>query len=211
MSSGGLFLEGVYYMPLSLDEKYEIIYSHEENFAYALAKRVVKKPEVSVWMILIPILFIHHAHKINQYKTGVKQFAGGILSSKKKALDKSYKEVSTGEELNYGTDDYFPDVELKTLHERALGQKQAKVIRIMESHYKALFNTEGESMTELLRKAYGGTGDYRHYLNRMYEAEKELNRYLVENVHTNGDSIAVVRQIEKSCQELREEELKAFF
>lgn len=198
-------------MSLSLDEKYEIIYAHEENFAYALAKRVVKKPEVSVWMILIPILFLHHAHKINQYKAGVKQFAGGMLASKKKALDKSYKEASTGEEFDYGTDDYFPDVDLDTQHERVLAQKQAKVIRIMESHYKALFNTEGESMTELLRKAYGGPGDYRHYLNRMYEAEKELNRYLVENVHTNGDSIAVVRQIEKSCQELREEELKAFF
>lgn len=198
-------------MSLSLDEKYEIIYAHEENFAYALAKRVVKKPEVSVWMILIPILFLHHAHKINQYKAGVKHFAGGILASKKKALDKSYKEASTGEALNYGTDDYFPDVELNTLHERALAQKQAKVIRIMESHYKALFNTQGGSMTELLRKAYGSPGDYRHYFNRLAEAEAELNRYLVENVHSNDESVTVVKQIEKNCQELREEELKAFF
>ena len=72
-------------MPIDLDQKYEIIYAHEEQFAYALAGRVVKKPEASVWMILIPILFIHHAYKINQYKEGVKSFAKGILAAKKKS------------------------------------------------------------------------------------------------------------------------------
>ena len=198
-------------MSLNLDEKYEIIYMHEEDFAYALAKKVVKKPEVSAWMFLVPILFIHHAYKINQYKAGVKGFAKGIMASKRKALDKVYKEVSSGEKLLYETEDYFPDVELKTLHDKALAQKQEKVIRIMESHFNALLSIEGESMAELLRNAYGSPAQYRQYFDKLTEVEKILNQYLIESVYTNGEATEVVREIEKNCETLREEEVQYFF
>lgn len=198
-------------MPIDLDQKYEIIYAHEEQFAYALAGRVVKKPEVSVWMILIPILFIHHAYKINQYKEGVKSFAKGILAAKKKALDKAYQDVSSGREISYGPGDYFPDAELTTEHEKTLAQKQTTVIRIMELHYKALLNADGDSLPELLKTVYGTSGQYREYLNRLMKAEKALNQYLVETVHTSSDAAAIVKQIEENCENLRQEEMNQVF
>lgn len=198
-------------MPLSLDEKYEMIYAHEEEFTYALARRVVKKPEISVWMILLPILFVHHAYRVNQYKEGVKGFAKGIMSSKLKALDKSYREISSGETIEFETQDYFPDVELKTLSDKALAQKQEKVIRIMESHFRALLNASGETMDELLKNVYRSDREYRQYFEALMEAEKRLNLYLIEKVHTDEATAAVVREIESNCEALREEEVRYFF
>ena len=52
-------------MTLSLKDKYDLIHAHEVRFAYNLAKEVVKKPEVSVWMILIPVLFVHHMFRVS--------------------------------------------------------------------------------------------------------------------------------------------------
>lgn len=198
-------------MSLDLDEKYEIIYAHDEAFAYALAGRIVKKPEVSVWMILIPILFIHHAQRIKEYKEGVKSFANGILSAKTKALDKAYRDAADGIELSYGPGDYFPETELTTAHEQTLAQKQIRVIEVMEAHYKALLLTEGDTLGELIRNVYGRSGRYRDYFNRLMRAEKDLNRYLVENVHANDESAAVVSEIEKNSDALREEEISYFF
>ena len=198
-------------MALSLEEKYKIIYAHEEAFSFSLAKLVVKKPETSVWMILLPILFVHHAYRINQYKAGVKAFAKGILSSKIKALDKTFKEVSTGEPLSYGVKEYFPDVELQTEHEKTLAQKQITVLRIMETHFKALLNAEGRDLVTLHRWAYGCPDLYRDYFKRLAAAEKALNRYLAQHVHTSEEAAAVVKAIEKHCETLREEELKHFF
>jgi hypothetical protein len=198
-------------MSLSLDEKYEILFTHEEEFAYTLAKRVIKKPEVSVWMVLLPILFVHHAYRINQYKAGIKAFAKGIMSSKKKALDKSYKEAVTGEALLYDTQDYFPDVELKSLSDKALAQKQEKVIRLMEAHFNALFRAEGDSLGSLLKGAYGSPDRYRQYFNQLKDAEKSLNQYITEHVHDNEEAATVVLEIEKSCEALREEEIRYFF
>lgn len=198
-------------MPLCLEEKYEVIYAHEENFAYALGKRIVKKPEVSVWMILLPILFVHHIQKVNQYKSGVQSFARGILSSKQKALDKAYREVSSGQALSYGPKEYFPDATLETEKDQVLAKKQIKVIRIMEEHYMSLLNAGGDSLEDLLRQAYQSPGKYRSYLERLKAAEQDLNQYLVDHIHTNGESSAVVRHIEKNCDMLREEEIKRLF
>ncbi len=198
-------------MTLRLDEKYERIYAHEENFAYALAKNIVKKPDMSVWMILLPILFVHHVYRVNQYKAGVKSFAEGILSSRKKALDKTYKEISYGKQLSYGIKDYFPDVDLTAQQDKALAEKQLVVLRIMETHYNALLQAEGENLQAILRKAYGSAGQYRNYFKKLTAAEKEINRHLREHVHTGEDARAVIKAIEQHSERLREEKVKYFF
>ncbi|SDB22269.1 hypothetical protein SAMN05660653_01079 [Desulfonatronum thiosulfatophilum] len=198
-------------MPLSLQEKYDIIFGHEQQFAYRLAKDVVKKPEVSVWMILLPILFVHYMMKISQYKQGIHDFANNILGTKKKALDKALKDIEIGEIQDYGPEDYFPQVPLESKPEIELAEKQINVLKLMEEHYREMLGQQGATLEELVRGAYGSSGEYRYYLNKLAAAEDEISRHLRENFHSSDESGSVMDRIEKRTAELREEELRFFF
>ncbi len=196
---------------MDLDQKYNLLYAHEEAFSYRLAQEVVKKPETSAWMILLPVLFVHHIFKINQYKNGVRSFAQNFLSTKKKALDKAYDQVLAGQRMTYNTTDYFPGLEFTSAQEKALAEKQLQVILIMEEHFLELLEKPGQSLEELLRQTYRTVGHYRQYLKRLEDAEQELNRYLLKKVHTSEESRIVVRKIEEQCARLREEEIRLLF
>lgn len=195
---------------MDLDQKYALLYAHEEAFSYRLAQEVVKKPEASVWMILLPVLFVHHFYRVNQYKEGVRSFAENFLSSRKKALDKAYDQALTGKGFDYGMDAYFPDHVLSE-QDKDLAQRQVQAIKVMEEHYLALMQAAGQSLEELVQNAYQSPEKYRRFINRLEETEQELNKYLLENVHTSEDSRIVVRQVEQQCASLREEEIKLFF
>ena len=78
---------------LKLDRKYALIWSHEEQFAYRLGQEVIDKPVVSVWMIILPVLLVHHMQRVTAYKNAVRGFAQGILEPRQKALDKARRDV----------------------------------------------------------------------------------------------------------------------
>ncbi len=198
-------------MSLNLREKYDIILTHERQFAYRLAKDVVKKPEVSVWMILLPVLFVHHMMKMTQYKTGIHTFANNILGTKTKALDKALQDLETGEIQEYGPSDYFPDVPLESKQEIELADKQINVLSLMKQHYRTLLEQSGNALEDLVRGAYGSSGAYRYYLNKLAEAEDVINRHLRENFHTSDEAGAVMSRIEERMAEMREEEMRFFF
>ncbi len=195
---------------MDLEQKYELLYAHEEAFSYRLAQEVVKKPEASVWMILLPVLFVHHFHRVNQYKEGVRSFAEHFLSSKKKALDKAYDQALAGRSMDYGMDAYFPDHVLSD-QDKDLAERQVQAIKVMEEHYLVLMQVPGQSLEELVQNAYQRPEQYRKFINNLEEAEQELNTFLLQNVHTSEESSLVVRQVEQQCAKLREEEIKLFF
>jgi hypothetical protein len=192
-------------------EKYDIIYNYEQQFAYRLAKEVVRKPETSAWMILMPVLFVHHMFKITQYKANIHSFAENILSVRLKALDKAFKEAVAGKKISYGLDDYFPGVSLSSDKDRNLADKQLRVIRVMEEHYLAMLEARGKTLEELTLTVYRNVGEYRRYLSRLAEAEKEVSRYLMEHFHTTEESMSVAGNIEKHSADLRELDVSFFF
>lgn len=195
---------------MNLDQKYELLYAHEEAFSYRVAQHVVTKPEASVWMILLPVLFVHHFYRINQYKEGVRSFAQHFLSTKIKALDKAYEQALAGKSVDYPMEAYFPDHAL-TGREADVAERQLKVIKDMEKHYLALLQAPGQSLEELVQNAYHSPEQYRGFISRLEAKEQELNHYLVHNVHTSEAAGRVVRQVEGECARLREEEVRLFF
>ncbi len=195
-----------------LGQKYEVILSYEEHFAYRLGREVIEKPAASVWMILLPILFVHHAQRISRYKAGVRSFARGILDSKQKALDMAVEDVESGSEEPCRQEDLFPEITSSAPEkDRMLVEKQVRVIRLQQRHYRRMLKAGGESYAQLLRSAYPHATQYRRFLESLSAAEQELNRYLIENVHTDEASRVVVKKIERCCSEFREKEVRSFF
>ncbi|MDF1592943.1 MAG: NF038143 family protein [Desulfobacterales bacterium] len=193
-------------MTFSLKEKYDLIHAHEEQFSYRLAMDVVKKPETSVWMIFIPILLVHHFYKIKQYKLSVRFFAENILTTRKKALDKAYKEAVAGGKILYDVRDYFPELDISE-QDRVLAEKQVCVIQVMATHYLALLKKSGETFEKIFAGVYSNRSKYLQYLNIIEKAERELNEYIKNYIHTSEESIQVIKQIEASSKKLRKEEL----
>jgi hypothetical protein len=192
---------------------FELIQDYEELFAHRLGREVIDKPEVSVWMILIPVLFVHHMYLVKKYKDGVRSFARGILDSRHKALDKAREEKASGQEnQNLEAEAYFPDLDPDSQSDPALLSRQVQVMNILKKHYRRLLNAEqGPSYADLLQKAYPQADHYREFISRLSAAEQELNLYLTEHVHTSEEARSVVRRMEKCCADLREEEISFFY
>ncbi len=194
-----------------LDKRYALIWSHEEQFAYRLGQEVLDKPVVSVWMIILPVLLVHHMQRVSSYRNGVRAFARGILEHRQKALDKARQDVESGESRNCGFEEYFPSLEGVSERDRSLADKQVRIMQILQDHYRKLLKAGKESYQGLLEEVYSDREHYRGFLERLTAAEQELNRYLTAKVHTTEDSRAVVQRMETYCNELRRKELQRFF
>lgn len=194
-----------------LDRKYTLIWSHEEQFAYRLGQEVIDKPVVSVWMIILPVLLVHHMQKVTSYKNGVRAFARGVLDPRQKALDRALQDVESGESKDCGFEEYFPSLQSVSDRDRTLADKQMGVMQILRDHYRKLLEAGKESYQDLLIEVYPDREHYSRFLERLNAAEQELNRYLTAKVHTTEDSRAVIRQMETYCNELRRKELDRFF
>jgi len=57
-----------------INEKSEIIEKNEQRFAIMLGSRVINKPKLSIWMILIPVIFVYFFYQFNKYKQGREDF-----------------------------------------------------------------------------------------------------------------------------------------
>lgn len=198
-------------MNLSIQDKYHLILAHEEQLSYRLGREVISRPEVSVWMILVPVLFLHHVYKVNQYKAGVKSFAQGMLDPRRKALDMALREVENGLKQEPGLMDYFPGLDSNSERQIKTAEKQAAVIKVLQGHYRDLLKQSGQSLEDIFRKVYPGSGEYRKYLNRLEEAEENLYSYLSRKVHTSEEAGRVIRNMQKCSRRMREEEIKHFF
>ena len=194
-----------------LDRRYALIWSHEEQFAYRLGQEVIDKPVVSVWMIILPVLLVHHMQRVTSYKNAVQAFARGILDPRLKALDKARQDVESGESRDCGFEEYFSSLEGVSAQDRSLADKQVRVMQILQDHYRKLLRAGRASYQGLLEEVYPDREQYRGFLDRLTVAEQELNRYLTEHVHTTEDSRAVVQRMETYCKELHRKELECFF
>ncbi|MFP4532005.1 MAG: NF038143 family protein [Desulfobacterales bacterium] len=191
---------------------YDLIRDYEEQFVYELARGVVDKPEISVWMILIPILFVHHMYLMNKYKNGVHSFARGIMEPKLKALDKALKERESGTECReLPPDAYFPELAGREDLDRILLSRQVRVINLLKANYRRLMDAGGSSYGRLLRRAYPEQQQYKTFISGLTKAERDLNQYLTENFHTSEASLAIVRRMEEQCRLLRKKEFAFFY
>jgi len=192
-----------------MSEKKEIsaiILEQEEKFAVTLAAQVINKPQLSLWMILIPIFFVFYFNDLNKYKQGSRQFAENYLIDKKRALNEAVEVVNSGRE---------PDIpalaELSNMNSQAR-EKQADILTILVEHYSILLKSEGEDFATLIRAAYGSLTDYLLFLNHLNQAEKEVNQSLKPDLKESDEVINdIVSRMEDLSEKLRRETAESIF
>ena len=187
-------------------EKSAIILEQEEKFAVTLASQVIHKPQLSLWMILIPIFFVFYFNNLNKYKKGCKQFAENYVIDKKRALNEAVEVVNRGRE---------PDIralaELPNMNSNAR-QKQANILTVLVEHYTILLNSDGEDFASLIRAAYGSLTNYLLFLNRLNQAEKEVNKTLKPEINEPNEVINdIVTRMEDLSERIRRETAESIF
>jgi hypothetical protein len=193
----------------SLDEKYQLIRDREELFAFELAKKVIEKPKASVWLIFLPLLFVFYAQRIQKYKSSVQSFAKGFMATKIIALDAALEETRTGTFARETIAARFPGPDPE--EKKAMRQKQFEEVDILKQHYLLLLQATGSSYPALMKDAYGTSGDYRSFLNRLFRAEEEVNQAVLQSLQPTDEAREVVGRMEKISELLREEEIKEIF
>jgi hypothetical protein len=187
-------------------EKSTHILRHEEGFAGAIAAVVIEKPQLSIWMILIPIIFVYHIYRFQKYSDGRKMFVKNYMISRKRALEEALVVVNTGNE---------PDidrlVEMSTIPEVAR-QQYAEFMAVLIEHYADLLSSEGDNFDELVRSAYRNRTNYLLFLNRLNQTERALNKALKPHLEETLEGVNdIVRTIESRSEGLRRDTAERIF
>ena len=190
----------------SLETKRHIIEEQERRFAYLLASRVIQKPKLSIWMILVPIIFVYFFYRLNQYKAGRHQFVNNFMISRKRALDAARHAVETGSAADL--DALAQQAELPP----EARQPYQKMLAVFNDYYMDLLQAQGKNFKALVRSTFKSKTDYLIQLNRFNQTEKELNAALRPHMADTTEGFnEIVARIEQSSAELRRDDADSLF
>jgi hypothetical protein len=197
------------------DPKYNNILSYERKTSWEVTSKVVEKPEISVWMILIPIVFIPYMQRYAKYKETSRAFSEGYLYTKKIALDTAYK-ISTKEMAEEDADLEIekivktkPNADARVLN---IFEKQIKEIKLLCQHYLALLKSHGDNYGQLVVNHYKSYDKFVEFLNQLGEAEREVSRAATHTFKTDTEEVPeIIENMENCLNQYRLEEAKKLF
>lgn len=193
----------------TLDHKCRKILARELQFAHNVALRLVDKPELSVWMILIPIIFLHFMFRAQRFKAGLGTITRDLLASREFALWLARQSVEDGVEA--------PDPATRfpggndTRMSAQLREAEIHLSRVLIGHYRRLLQAHGTDYEALVRDAYGTEQRYRaEFLTPLAEAEQRVGACAcaAADVPEAGQTFA---RMDTARRELREEDVAACF
>ena len=191
---------------LKLYEKQSLILDQEKTFARSVASLVIEKPKLSIWMILIPIIFVHYFYRWNQYSEGHKKFSEDFVRTRRAALEEATAALDT----NRNADPEMLVTRAK-LPSQATGPYMIWV-RILLEHYTDLLSAGGNTFNDLVRSAYRTKENYLLHLNSLNESEKRFDAALAPSMADTTQGVnEIVAKMEKSCRNLRREQAESIF
>lgn len=188
-------------------DKLNLILGYEKQFAARLGSRVLNKPQLSTWMILIPFIFVFYFNDLSKYKKGLKEFADNYLISRKKA---AYEALNALEENRKPATD---DMGMKAGLKHRAADAYSHLMAVLASHYTLLLKAEAPTYESLVRSAYKGRRmDFLLFVNQLNTVEKTLNKALAPTIKKDQEGVdATIKKMETGSEILRREDVKAIF
>ena len=201
-------------LPTVVDTKYAAILSQERRLAKAVARRIVKIPDITVWAFMVPFIFLFI---FLRYKRANETFVLNFLFTKKLALEATLDIVKKGEhrqdmiaQIEQKTSGILAD-EKKGIYSEKIRRKQVNEINLLLDHYLKLLEAEGNSYESLVRNAYQTQDKYQTFLNELTLAEKAVNRTALQTVGRTETAHEIIAGMEKATEELRAEQAEKIF
>lgn len=200
-------------LPTVLDTKYESILSRERSLAKAVASAVIESKPLTVWEMMIPLVFIHN---FLRFKRTREVFTLNFLFTKKLALEAAFDTVKKGQSrqqamarIKEKTRNILA-ADKKGIYSQKIRQRQMKEIELLIEHYRTLLQAEGKDYNSMMKNAYRTWEEYSAFLEQIRRAEKEVNRAAQQTVRVATAS-DLVSKMEKATERIRRSEAGKIF
>lgn len=195
-----------------LHRKHELVYEQERILANRIAQNLIETPQLHIWMILIPVIFVFHFFSLSKVSKGRKAFVHNYLVTRRKTMEEVHASLEEGRK---------PDIERLAESEdvpQAIRHHYKAWLEVLVAHYTALFKARGASIEELVKSAYGNRNRYRQALGRLNDAEMRFNsalRPLLPNdpkaAEAADDAERVIAIMQQTAVRLRKEQAASIF
>ena len=158
-------------------KKFKIIFEKEQSMARRLALSLIKSKPLTVWEIMIPVIFILNYVKLKHSR---EIFVQNQLFTKKMALDAALdmkKNNVTKESVMAQIDSRTKDLVASVpggIYSDDIRQQQLNEIDLLIDHYSHLLNAPGADYAALVTKAYPTAAAYSSFLDALQAAEKAV-------------------------------------
>ncbi len=197
-------------MRVSVEHRARLILAAEETLAQDLARGVLPRPKPSVWMILLPPLFVFFALAMDRHKKASRMFKEGFLFTKRLALERVVRELG-GEAVGPLA---FPDPPAGVGTPEAWARiraAQAEEVTLLQGHYRRLLLASASTFAGLVQGAYATPGEYLAFCNALRRAEMAVNAAIVAEVHSSAEAREAARAMETRLEHLRLEQVQRIF
>jgi hypothetical protein len=179
-----------------LKKKYDMILSHETTIARSVALAVIQPKPLSVWEVVIPILFIFGYMKSKETR---EIFAQNVLFTKKMAMQAAFDMLKKGQTREF----VMERIRSKTremiasipggIYSAEIRREQLKEIDLLIDHYCKLLNSEGDSYDSLVFNAYRTSHGLAGFFKQLQEAEEGAARAARDTLGGNADTRTLER------------------
>ena len=184
----------------------QLILEYEQRFTRTLSIKVLEKPQLHVWMIFIPIIFVHYFSEWKKYKNCSISFKKNYIITFNRALDEAAAFVEDGREPDLDTLAEVPDIPA------GAQKKLAELFSVLIEHYDALLRATGSDYESLVRSVYIKRANYLLFVNQLNNAEKKFNAALKSQLETTvDDADDIIRAIEWYSEKIRRNDAEEIF
>ena len=194
-------------------KKFKIIFEKERSMAQGLAASLIRPKTLTVWEIMIPVIFILNYVKIKHSR---EIFVQNQMFTKKMALDAALdmKKKEMSKEAVMG------QIQAKTkelltsvpggIYSDDIRRQQLKEIDLLIDHYRKLLNAAGQDYASLVTNVYPSATEYSSFFNQLKLAETEVMQAAQRTLGSQTD-MATAEKIESITETMRVAEVNKIF
>ena len=190
----------------TMAQKRDLILADEKRFAARVSARVIDKPRLDVWMILIPIFFVFYFWQLKRYAKGRKTFAEKFLITRKRALDEALRSAETDKGPDFGNVVQAADIPDE------IRKDYRRWVTLLVEHYRDLIRANGSSYPALVRSTYKSRTNYLLFLNRLNQVEREFDAALKPHLEKSTEDVnGIIKLMEEGATSLRRQLAEEIF
>jgi hypothetical protein len=194
-------------------QKFKIISERERSMAQGVAVSLIRSKPLTVWEIMIPVIFILNYVKIKHSR---EIFVQNQMFTKKMALDaaldmkkKDAAKETVMAQIQSKTEELVSSVP-GGIYSDDIRQQQLVEVDLLIDHYSRLLNAAGKDYAALVTNVYQSAAEYSSFLEALKTAEKEVMSAAHRTLGSQADT-ATAEQIESITENMRAAEVNQIF